>query len=260
MYFCCVMNGIAENYLFCSNFIDPKTVDPEHIIPGSIDGSVVTYNVCGKCNNTLGTEVDAELNRHRHIWDGRKRHNTLPIPKTPFRMQRKFAIGLDETEIPMVSRSDSNRILTHKLSFGGIRTDRRIRLGKDPYFQWLDKERKKIGMDDESFHKHHVQRYIEAREKGSYLGKHLYRDWLFTGIDVFFGEEQAVRAASIMSSGIPHRFVAKACVEYAYLFDWQDEIANLDDLKSMLYLAVWKERRWSLVIIQTRAKIFFHVI
>ncbi|MGB7567295.1 MAG: HNH endonuclease [Chitinivibrionales bacterium] len=224
-----------NNCIFCGQQIDPMTVPPEHIIPSSIEGSVVTYNVCDKCNKMLGTEVDSELNQHRHIWDIRKRHKQLPPLKSVFQMQKKFATLSDGSEMPIVPRSDSDRIMTHKLSDGGIQADRRIPPRQDPFLQWLDKERKKVGMSNKSFNEHHVQRYLDARKKGSYLGKFVYRDWLFTGMDVFFGEEKAAKVASIMSASIPRRFIAKACVEYAYLFGWENEITNINDLKKIAH-------------------------
>ncbi|MCP4648596.1 MAG: hypothetical protein GY853_00765 [PVC group bacterium] len=225
------MSAVSDKCIFCNSSIDPSQVPPEHIIPSSIDGTVVTYNVCLKCNSTLGSQVDKELNEHRHVWDARKKHNKLPPSKKPFRFKKKYTISSNGSKTPLVPLSNSNQIITHYLPDGGIRADRNCPPKNDPYIIWLNKERKKVGLSDEDFQPH-IDQFLEAREKGSYQGRKIYRDWFFTGQDCFFNEEQTQRAESIMATDTPHRFIAKACVEYSHLLHIEDEIKNMDDLKN----------------------------
>lgn len=224
------MSMIAEKCIFCDKKINPYKIPPEHIIPRSIDGSIVAYNVCAKCNNDLGSEVDCELNRNRHIWDGRKRHKELPPPQKPFIFKSKFAITPDGTKVPLVPNSGSDQILTHTLKDSGTRVDRRCPPENDFYFQWLKKQLEMVGTSTEE-QKKHFERYLRAREKGSYLGKKIYRDWLFTGMEAFFGEEENIAVHSLMSTTVPHRFIAKVCLEYAHLLNFEKEIENIKEIK-----------------------------
>ena len=47
--------------IICNKIKDNKEFNKEHVIPESIGGSLTIENVCKKCNNKLGEEIDSKI-------------------------------------------------------------------------------------------------------------------------------------------------------------------------------------------------------
>lgn len=216
--------------LFCPAEVDPEKVAPEHIIPSSVDGTFVTYSICGKCNSIIGTEVDSELNRHRHIWDARKaalaKHPELGNPKKPFRFRRSWFVNSDGHEIRMDLKSNAATVHRTELPNNSIVFNAEGKLKDDEYYKFLLREKQRVGMSDEEFESYHLRRYLEWRENPT---RKIYEDWLFNSAGVMLNEGRHQRISE-MEADTPIRFIAKACVEFADILQFNSSIEELPRL------------------------------
>lgn len=224
---------MVRKCLFCDNQVNPQDIEPEHIIPSTIDGTLVTYAICRRCNSSLGSQVDAELQRHRHIWDARKaalsKHPELGDPKKPFRFQRSWFVTPDGHEIRMDLKSNSAEIHRTALNNHSIVFDPYCKLKDDEYYKFLLREKERVEMSDEEFNAHHVRPYLEWRKNPS---RKIYEDWLFNSAGILLNEGKHQRVSE-MNVDTPFRFIAKACVEFADILDFNSNIKELTGLAQL---------------------------
>jgi hypothetical protein len=201
-----------------------RSASDEHIIPENIGGTIVIQNVCKTCNDIFGHDVDCLLIKNRNIYDAYKKIQEKSDLNLKFEFKDAFCHLENETRINASLRSDENKTLTTNSK-------------KDLFF--LDKEDTKF-----------IQKYIESICKKENISDVIknnsinnYLDWHNNPssqniyVDEYFGftmekREDDVKYNNIMSGDTPMRFIAKACVEFSYLFGIQNRIGNLDQLKN----------------------------
>lgn len=223
-----IMNLDKTNYvrcIFCCNPLDIESVPPEHIIPESIGGKkgVTIKNVCASCNHKLGSAVDSGLNRQRHIFDGFKEIPVDQKPSLEFWFKDRFYIDNLGRKVKYSKSYKKSR---------GIPT----RIGDELIIDPEDKKTiKKLLLKAANYYdisSELVQKELDRLEKfnqrckdnDQYKGKYI-------PIKIRISKHQDIKISNMMEGETPHRFVAKACVEFAYGLGIEKKIRNLDSLK-----------------------------
>ncbi len=207
--------------IFCRQ---EKKHSEEHIIPESIGGIVTISNVCRDCNSKLGTEVDSELNKHRHIYDAFSAIKKQYEIDLEFHFNDTYFEDERGNQIKVAKSNKSSKIIPTKIREGDFVIDH-----SDTKFikNQITRIAKRQGIPD-----HVAQQKITDY---LYFNKHcqlgdIYVDEIF---DITVNPERKDRIRKTFMSGkTPHRFLAKACVEFAHLLRIQDEIENLETLRS----------------------------
>lgn len=210
--------------IFCSKEFDPKKVSPEHIIPGNIGGTVVTYQVCDECN-TFFSSFDAELHRHRNIYDAY--HSIQAKTKRiEFRFLESHVDFENGTKVKTVPKSSSRKIVTTKLGEGEFVCSNDCDEKNDPAIGHM----RKIAIREKIptyIPEEHLAKYLDFKKKSN--KQDVFKDERFhitASRESSFGQE-----INLMNAKTPHRFVAKACAEFAHLMECATEIANIDLIK-----------------------------
>jgi len=207
--------------IFCQNDSKPSA---EHIIPESVGGSVIIYQVCKLCNSILGTEVDADLNRHRHIYDAYRKTKSSKKPQLRFNfISSSFESG-DGIEIKLVRNSLSDKIQPTETAENQFIID-----PKDNKFviNYMKKKGTLKGFSGK-YIEDQIAEYLRwAKSKkadDSYVNESF-------ELQVNLHSNPPSPRKTTMSGTTPHRFLAKACVEFAFLFGIQNQIENIETLK-----------------------------
>lgn len=225
------------NCIFCNAVIDCNTTPAEHIIPNNIGGTVVTYDVCKKCNHALSA-TDVELHKQRHIYDSYKNIENTHDLKLVFRFIESYAENTDGSIVKLVPKSTSNKIIRSKISENVIVSDCSITDKEDEYLNIVKNIKNKYQLSD-SFISKHLERYYKFIHDS--IPGSIYRDnFLTRNIEIRINLTNATKQ-TVMNAKTPHRFIAKACVEYASLFGFSDQILNIDILKKHALLGGFEE-------------------
>ena len=207
--------------IFCPNEFDPQKVSPEHIIPKNIGGTVVTYQVCGKCN-TIFSKIDAELNRNRNIYDAYVsiQEKTKALE---FRFFESYVDFEHDTKVKTIPKSSSKKIVTTKIRDDEFICDRDCDEQNDPVIGHMKKiaKQEKIPIQILNAHLEKYNHFKLNTDK-----KEDFKDDLFR--ITAFHESSTGQEMNLMNAKPPHRFVAKACVEFAHLMEFSHEIVNID--------------------------------
>ncbi len=206
--------------IFCKQ---DKKASKEHIISECIGGIVTVKNVCIDCNSKLGAEVDSELNRQRHIYDAylelRKQHEI----DLEFHFSETYFEDELGNKIKFAKSQKGNKINPTKTEEGVFVIDH-----SDTEF--IENRIKRIAKKQGISEKIARQKIVEYLyfNKFSKPGD-IYVDEIF---DIIVKPEKKDRIRkTIMSGNTPHRFLAKAYVEFCHLLLIQDEIENLEALR-----------------------------
>ncbi len=202
-------------------------VHAEHVIPRNIGGTVVTYHVCNKCNTDVFSEIDAELNRQRFIYDAYKEISTEKRPALKFHFMEAFAIDENGTKLPFVPKSDRNEMIPTKIAEGQFIGPLDVDESKDTFISLIRKIGRKYDISPQ-FIENHLQPYRIFRSNAK--DGDIYRERFLTNANVEIVESTRVKQ-TIMNAKTPHRFIAKACAEFAHLFGIADGIANMGVIK-----------------------------
>jgi len=207
------------NCLFCNS---SNKFSEEHIIPKSIGGSITINNVCIDCNSKFGSEVDIKLTKNKHIYDSYTELSKIHNLNLKFSFKDAYYEISNGQKIKAVNRSNTRKVLTTKTDDNNFIID-----NNDPKFviQSLRKKGKRKNLSDSI-----INKVIEDYKKwnSEKKGDEFYNE-LFE-ITVQNNEDNAT-FNYIMDADTPHRFIAKACVEFAYLFNIDDQIKNIEVLK-----------------------------
>lgn len=208
--------------IFC---LEDKEGSDEHVIPGSLGGVLLINYVCVGCNSKLGSEVDAELLRNRHIYD------TFLGVRKEIGKDFKFQFIEAHFEHPdgrLVRATKSNvgrRMLPTKHSDGKYVS---IDPDDDDYVINNMRKRGRERMIRGWAIEQAIQRYrfhkLQAKP-----GDRFYDP--LTGVGTIL-EESTTTVKTIMEADTPSRFVAKACVEMAHVFGVADQINELEALRN----------------------------
>ncbi len=219
-------NGFTMKCIFCPNEFEITEVHAEHIIPKNIGGSVLTYHVCNNCN-TLFSKIDAELNKQRHIYDAYIEIEREKKPNLKFHFMEAFYQDEEGDKIQFVPISNSNDLITKKYSKNkyvfSFDTDER----KDAFIGIIKKIAKKYSISD-SFIEGHLAPYREFRKRSK--SGDVYKERFLAYTDVVANSTK-IEKKTVMNAKTPHRFIAKACAEYAHLLGISDRIKNLNLIK-----------------------------
>lgn len=209
------------NCIICNN---DRPKSEEHIIPENIGGTIIIHSVCKCCNDIFGHDVDCLLIKNRNIYDAYKKMEKFVDLNLKFEFKDAFCHLTDGTRIKTSLRSNEDKSLTTKVK-------------KDLFF--LDR-------NDTEF----IVKYIKSICKKDKLPKDIMNDSINNYIiwhnnsnspkeytDEYMGftiekREDDVKYNNLMSADTPVRFIAKACVEFSYLFGIQNKIVNLEELKN----------------------------
>jgi hypothetical protein len=205
-----------------------QVVPAEHIIPKNIGGTVVTYQVCGTCNNLFST-FDSYLNRHRHIYDSYKNISSPKDLSIEFRFVDHFTNLPGGGCVKFVPKSSNLEVISSKIGDGKFICDCNSSEKNDIYLQKVSKVQKKYNISNE-FITNHVKKYHKFK-KESIPGSVFRDDFLISNFELKINENTSY-VQNTMYAQIPHRFIAKACVEYSSLLGISQEIANIEDLKT----------------------------
>jgi len=206
--------------IFCQKNKQPSE---EHIIPENVGGSVISYQVCSGCNSILGSHADSELNKHRHIYDAFQKLQTKDKPELQFRFNKSIFTRSDGAKINVSNKSNSARIQTTRLSQNEF-----IIAPNDNKFiiKYMKKKGKQKGFS-EKYVANQITDYLEW-SKSKRVGDSYKNEAL--ELHANFRSSVSNRK-TLMSGKTPHRFIAKACVEFVYLLGLQDNIINLNILR-----------------------------
>lgn len=207
--------------IFCDN---DRQKSREHIIPENVGGSVIIESVCKICNSTFGSEVDNKLIENRHIYDSYKEIENNSNLNLKFEFKDAFCHLEDGTRISASLRSNENKSLI-------------TRVDKDLFFldnkdaEFIIKYIKSICKKDklpESILNNSIDNYVQWHNNPNSSKK-------YSDERMGFAIEKRVddvKYNNIMSGDTPLRFIAKACVEFSYLFGIQNKVGNLNALKN----------------------------
>lgn len=209
------------NCIFCDS---SEKFSEEHIIPESIGGSVVINSVCINCNSKFGSEVDVKLTRNRHLYDS----YAALAKKRDFNLDFVFSDAYYEMsngqKVKAAKRSNTSKVLVTKTDKNNFILDK-----DDEKFiiQYLHKKGNQKRLSPSEIIKV-IEGYKEWNRVKK-IGEEFYNE-LFE-IKILYKTDDAI-FYNIMDADTPHRFLAKACVEFAYLFKLTNQIQNIDILKS----------------------------
>lgn len=206
--------------IFCQEEREPSK---EHIIPETLGGSVVIFNVCEDCNSKLGSKVDSALHKHRHIYDAYEKLQLEQKPNFKFRFNKSYFESSDERKVTVRQNSQSKKIVPTKVAENEFIID-----AKDNKFivGYMKKKGMRKGYTEEYINKH-IDEYLNwSKTKNS--GDQYFDDQFELRLESC--TDNASRITEMVST-TPHRFLAKACVEFAWLLGLQDKIQNLDILR-----------------------------
>lgn len=201
------------------------TVHAEHIIPRNVGGTVVTYHVCNVCNKKLSL-FDAELNRQGEIYAAYKEIQTDKKPTLEFRFKEATLTYKDGFKARMIPKSTVNEIITTEIRKNEFVCSLEAKDKCDPLIGRIYKIQRKYKITDE-FIQEHLKPYRDFLTKA--VPGSVYRERTLTNMDVEITQSIG-KHEHVMSKKTPHRFLAKACVEYAHLLGFQNKIANLPDI------------------------------
>lgn len=195
----------------------------EHVIPESVGGVLTVNYVCTDCNSALGSKADAELNKHRHIYDTYLRVKDQVKAKLKFHFTDSHLEYPDGTKVKATKSNVDRRIVPTKLENGGFILD-------EFSDEWIIDQIKRNGQElclrefaiDQIIHRYKFFKLTAT------AGDRFYDRT--TGIRVIFNADD-LTPTNKMSVNTPTRFIAKACVEVAYIFGLQNEIVELDLLR-----------------------------
>jgi hypothetical protein len=196
----------------------------EHIIPESIGGSVILNNVCIDCNSRFGSEIDSELTKNYHIYNSYKELAKKFALDFEFSFKDAYFETPDGIKIKAAKKSSKKRTLITK-------TDPDIFIidNDDNKFipQYISKKGKEKKLSDSVIKKafNNYNTWNRTKQIGNE-----YHDDLFE-FSITLNEKEAT-FHYIMEADTPHRYLAKACVEFANLFNISDKINNIHILKS----------------------------
>jgi len=209
------------NCIFCNS---SYKFSEEHIIPESIGGSVIINDVCVDCNSKFGAEVDINLTKNKNIYDSYVQLSQNHNLNLEFSFRDAYYEMSNGQKIKAARRSNIKRTLITKTDENNFVIDK-----DDNKFiiQYLQKKGKQKNLSEQT-----INKVIEDYKKWNSV-KQLddeFYDELFE-ITVQNNEDDAT-FYYIMDADTPHRYLAKACVEFAYLFKIESQIKNIEILKS----------------------------
>jgi hypothetical protein len=213
-----------EKLVKCIFCLKEKEPSIEHVIPESIGGVLTINYLCRDCNSELGSKADVDLNKHRNIYDTYQKVKDKLGKELKFHFIDSHLEYNDGTRIKASKTNIGRKIVPTKLENGqGFLLDEssddwiihNIRLrAKDLCMGVSDTERI-------------ISRYLFFKLQAG-PGDRFYDR--ATGVSVLFHQTN-VTPVNTMKMDIPHRFVAKACVEVAHIYGYQDEIVEIDLLR-----------------------------
>ena len=210
--------------IFCKNLINPFPPPPEHIIPENIGGKLVLYNICEICNKKMGSEVDAELIEQRHIFDTFKKIDKNKRPNLDFQFKSAFYHDKNGNKIRLSRRYKDSRISPTRVSPGRIIMDQNDRKTLNQNIKALVN---KLNLGKNVFKQ--IIREIDDFREISKDGD-IYRNDKY-GITIECTQSKNLVATNLMSGKTPHRFLAKACIEFAYGLRLDKKIRNIETLR-----------------------------
>jgi HNH endonuclease len=205
------------NCIFCDQ---SNQKSKEHIIPENISGTITIDNVCKGCNDIFRSEVDNKLIENLYIHDAYQKLKKRGVDlKLIFKYKDAFITLPDGTKIKVSRRSNEEKTLTNR-----INEDKFIYDTNDPKFIIdIIKSKKK----DKNISNKSISEYLNWNRNEN--SSKLHEDKLFHYISEKRIDE--VKYNYIMQGETPLRFIAKACVEFAYLFGISNNIKNINELK-----------------------------
>lgn len=209
------------NCIFCNSSIK---FSEEHIIPESIGGNVIINNVCIDCNSKFGSQVDIKLTKNKNIYDSYTELSKVHNLNLEFSFRDAYFEMSNGQKIKAAKRSSKKKTLITKT------TENNFVLDKDDdkfIIQYLRKKGKRKNLSASI-----INNVIEDYKKWNSVKQfddEFYNE-LFE-ITIQNNEDDAV-FYYLMDAETPHRFLAKACVEFAYLFNIANQIKNIEILKS----------------------------
>lgn len=204
--------------MFCIFCNASENFSEEHIIPESLGGSIVIRNVCRACNSVLGSEVDVELVKHRHIYDAYKQLETKDAT-LDFKFMDSFLDHPDGTRIKMSRNSAQRRVLVTKTGTNKFIVDE-----NDSHFV-LEYVRSKAQDKhlSELETKSHISNYLKWVEQSE---QPIYEDEL---MELRVCKEKGEGLYNnVMQAKTPSRFVAKSCAEFSSLFGIESCVRNME--------------------------------
>jgi len=205
------------NCTFCNQ---SNQKSKEHIIPENIGGTITIDNVCKGCNDIFGSEVDNKLIENLYIHDAYQELKKRGVDlKLNFKCKDAFITLPDGTEVKVSRRSNEEKTLTKKINEGEFIYDTK----NEKFIVDIIKSKKK----DKNISHKSISEYLEWNSNEN--SPRLHEDNLFGYISEKRIDE--VKYNYIMNSGIPSRFIAKACVEFSHLFGIDQYILNINELK-----------------------------
>jgi hypothetical protein len=201
--------------LFCGT---QHQLSVEHIIPRNIGGSITIPDVCTKCNSVLGSAVDAELNRQRHIYDG-----WLKIPKQ-YRPELDFHFieqWIENEDGERIKVSNKNKIIPTKIDDGHMVTSAD---DNKTVLNVLKRKRPDLTADDLQRAAEKLSSFTDSQKEGDSFA------------DAEFGIEfrvlgQHAQVHNLMNGKTPDRFIAKVAYEVIQSVGLQDEITETETLR-----------------------------
>lgn len=209
------------NCIICD---DDKPKSREHIIPENIGGSVIIDSVCKCCNSKFGSEVDNKLIKNRQIYDAYHKIEKYYSLDLKFEFKDAFCHLEDGTRINASLRSNENKTLTTKLNKDLFLIDNN---NTEFIVKYIKSISKKETISDSIIEKS-IANYVNWHNDSKSSKEHTDEIMGFT----IEKREDSVKYNNIMTSDTPLRFIAKACVEFSYLFGIENKIGNIIDLKN----------------------------
>jgi len=206
--------------IFCQK---EKPQSVEHIIPESVGGSIIINNVCRKCNSIFGSEVDNKLIKNRHIYDAYHNLHSNYDFNFKFEFIDAYYYIKERQKISASKISTEDKTLVSNIGKNQFILDYNDTKFLTDYIRAKGKKKNlSVSIIDNA-----ISKYLKWQN--DYSSSKVYEDNLFE----FWTEKniEKVRYNNLMDAETPHRFIAKSCVEFAYLFNIEDKIQNLDIIR-----------------------------
>lgn len=209
------------NCIFCNS---SYKFSKEHIIPENIGGSVVINNVCVDCNSKFGSEVDITLTKNKHIYDSYIDLTQKLNLNLGFSFRDAYYEMSNGQKIKASRKNKLRKALITEVNKNEFITDKDEEIF---YIQYLRGKGKQKNLSDFIINQviEEYKRWNEAKKVGDEFYNQLFE------ITIQANENNAT-FNYIMDADTPHRFLAKACVEFAYLFNIENQLNNIEILKS----------------------------